>query len=62
MVENKLKDESLEKVSGGNIVMVRRSNFCPKCRDTEYSVQRMENGIEYRECNTCHHVYEYRKR
>ena len=62
MLEHKLNDETMEEVNGGKIAFVpRHSNSCPRCRSAVFSVKGVENGMEHRECNTCHLEYDYRK-
>ena len=60
-MENMIKDEMLDGISGGAKTQPQHSNFCPRCRSAGYTVLHVEKGIEYRVCKTCHHEYEYRK-
>ena len=41
-MENQVKDEVLEEVSGGRIAQ-QRTNFCPKCRSASYTVLKVQN-------------------
>ncbi|MCR5137649.1 MAG: YheV family putative metal-binding protein [Oscillospiraceae bacterium] len=59
-MENKLNDENLEEISGGQYAP-RHSNFCPRCRNTGYTVLWSDSTIEHRRCNTCQLEYDYRK-
>ena len=55
----KLNDESLEEVSGGNIIRASRNgNLCPRCHSGSYTAAGKENGVEHRVCNICGREYD----
>ncbi len=61
MEENmkKMSDQEVEEISGGKEAEIQRSNFCRRCRGAGYKLLRVENGMQVRECKTCHLVYKF---
>ena len=59
-MKNLLNDEVLEQTAGGKITQ-QNTNFCPRCRNSSFTVIRMERGVEHRRCNVCQFEYDYRK-
>ena len=58
----KINDEQMNEIAGGKDYRVQNSNFCPKCRNSAYVVNRTEaDGTEIRECKVCHQEYKYRR-
>ena len=58
----KISDEQISDIAGGKEYRPQNSNFCPKCRNTNYFVKRIEpDGTELRECKVCHQEYKFRR-
>ena len=59
-MENLLNDEVLEQTTGGKFAP-QHTNFCPRCRNSSFTVIKLETGAEHRKCNVCQFEYDYRR-
>ena len=56
-----ISDQEVEEISGGKDPEVQRSNFCRRCRGAAYKLLSVENGVQVRECKTCHLIYKVQR-